>query len=90
MIFWCGATLVAKDIYSLEETLAVFTLLLFSLAGASTIVSFGIFPFSSFIVSSILISLKFHRSVIVKTQQGVSSDYIIYLEVLMKAMAPGA
>lgn len=53
LIFWYGAVLVAKNAYSLGDILTVFTLLLFSLAGANTIAGFGNISSYPFAICSI-------------------------------------
>ncbi|KAI5837635.1 P-loop containing nucleoside triphosphate hydrolase protein [Morchella snyderi] len=40
LIFWYGAVLIGKGLYDIQHILTVFSLLLFSLAGANTIVGF--------------------------------------------------
>ncbi|RPB10281.1 P-loop containing nucleoside triphosphate hydrolase protein [Morchella conica CCBAS932] len=40
LIFWYGAVLIGKGLYDIQHVLTVFSLLLFSLAGANTIVGF--------------------------------------------------
>jgi ATP-binding cassette subfamily B (MDR/TAP) protein 1 len=46
LIFWYGAVLIGKGLYDIQHVLTVFSLLLFSLAGANTIVGFGNVPIS--------------------------------------------